>query len=194
MVCSRCGHDNEQSARFCEFCGTSLASMELGTDQPARVGRCPLCGEDLSPLDSFCASCGHPVGHGGTAPASTSQRPKVARGERLVSCTSCRALNPPGNRFCESCGAPLSGLDSTAPTSGKTASDGPSFVRTSGAWWLLPIFLTWVGGLIGWLAVRERDRKKARRLLLLGIVTTVLLTALALLVSIIPFLLDFYYW
>jgi hypothetical protein len=32
--------------------------------------------------------------------------------------------------------------------------------------------MTWVGGLIGWLVVKEDDKAKARNLLILGIVMT----------------------
>jgi hypothetical protein len=31
------------------------------------------------------------------------------------------------------------------------------------AWWLLPIFLGWAGGLLAWLVLRHRDRRYAAR-------------------------------
>lgn len=40
----------------------------------------------------------------------------------------------------------------------------------SGAWWLLPIFLTLVGGLICYFVLRDRSEKKARNMLYLGII------------------------
>ena len=42
--------------------------------------------------------------------------------------------------------------------------------EVSGAWWLLPIFMGWLGGLIAWLINREDDPHKARAMLITGIV------------------------
>src|SRR4029453_2404314 len=41
--------------------------------------------------------------------------------------------------------------------------------RVSGAWWLLPIFMGWVGGLIAWLVNKDVDPKRARAMLITGI-------------------------
>ena len=38
----------------------------------------------------------------------------------------------------------------------------PPARRVSGAWWLLPIFMGWLGGLIAWLVNRDLDPDKAR--------------------------------
>lgn len=43
----------------------------------------------------------------------------------------------------------------------------------SGAWWLLPIFMGWLGGLIAWLVTRDADPRKARAMLLTGIAISV---------------------
>jgi hypothetical protein len=45
---------------------------------------------------------------------------------------------------------------------------------TSAAWWLLPIFFIWLGGLIAWAVVRDKDPGKARSMLIVGIVLAVL--------------------
>ena len=50
----------------------------------------------------------------------------------------------------------------------------PSGGRVSGAWWLMPIFLTWVGGLIAWLVTKDRDPKRAKSMLIWGIVLSFL--------------------
>jgi len=42
----------------------------------------------------------------------------------------------------------------------------------SGAWWLLPIFMGWVGGLIAWLVNKDVDPKGARAMLITGIATS----------------------
>jgi len=47
-------------------------------------------------------------------------------------------------------------------------------LETSWAWWLAPIFLIWLGGLIGWWYHRPFNPRKGNRLLILGIVMTAL--------------------
>lgn len=44
----------------------------------------------------------------------------------------------------------------------------------NGAWWLLPIILGWIGGLVAWLVNREADPKTARAMLIVGIAISVL--------------------
>ena len=44
--------------------------------------------------------------------------------------------------------------------------------KVSGAYWLLPIFLSFIGGIIAWALVKKRDSKKARLLLVVGIALT----------------------
>jgi hypothetical protein len=42
--------------------------------------------------------------------------------------------------------------------------------RVSPWWWALPILVGWIGGIIAWAVVRDRDRRLARNMLLTGIV------------------------
>lgn len=58
--------------------------------------------------------------------------------------------------------APAGGVPTAAPR------------RVSGAWWLLPILLGWIGGLIAYFANREADPATARAMLLVGIGLSVL--------------------
>jgi hypothetical protein len=63
------------------------------------------------------------------------------------------------------------------------AESSPPARRISGAWWLLPILMGWLGGLIAWLVNRDADPKTARAMLITGIVISavgVLLVMLAL--------------
>lgn len=56
-----------------------------------------------------------------------------------------------------------------------SAWDRPAPARTvNGAWWLLPILLGWIGGLIAWLVNKDVDPKTARAMLITGIVISVL--------------------
>jgi hypothetical protein len=48
----------------------------------------------------------------------------------------------------------------------------PVITSVSGWWWLLPIFFTWLGGLIAWAVTKARDPKKAKSMLIWGIVLT----------------------
>ncbi len=41
--------------------------------------------------------------------------------------------------------------------------------RVNGAWWLLPILLGWLGGLVAWLVNKDIDRGKANSMLITGI-------------------------
>lgn len=44
----------------------------------------------------------------------------------------------------------------------------------SGAWYLLPIFFTVIGGVIAYFVIKEDDPKKAKNCLYLGIILTVI--------------------
>ncbi|HEU4356399.1 MAG TPA: zinc ribbon domain-containing protein [Actinomycetota bacterium] len=48
----------------------------------------------------------------------------------------------------------------------------------NGAWWLLPILLGWLGGLVAWLVNREADPRTARAMLLVGIAISLVGAAL----------------
>ena len=44
--------------------------------------------------------------------------------------------------------------------------------KRSNWWYLLPILITWIGGVIGYFAVRRDDPALAKRVLILGIILT----------------------
>jgi hypothetical protein len=50
----------------------------------------------------------------------------------------------------------------------------PAIQSVSGWWWLLPIFFTWLGGIIAWAANKNKDPKKAKSMLVWGIVLAVI--------------------
>jgi class 3 adenylate cyclase/tetratricopeptide (TPR) repeat protein len=50
MLCSNCGTDNRESAKFCRTCGTSLTT------------RCASCGATYQPGQRFCDECGAALG------------------------------------------------------------------------------------------------------------------------------------
>ncbi|MGD9143265.1 MAG: hypothetical protein PVG61_05415 [Dehalococcoidia bacterium] len=68
----------------------------------------------------------------------------------------------------------------------------PEKKPTSGAWWLLPFLLGWVGGLIGYLVVKDSDQSKAKGLLIFGIVWTIFWVVISIIASIVMnFAIDF---
>ncbi|MCZ6568978.1 MAG: zinc-ribbon domain-containing protein, partial [Deltaproteobacteria bacterium] len=52
MNCSSCGHENRDSAKFCEECATALARP------------CTRCGTQLRPSARFCDECAEPTDAG----------------------------------------------------------------------------------------------------------------------------------
>ena len=116
---------------------------------------CPQCQAENEEGARFCGNCG------------------AILPEQQIYCPQCGAPNPADSRFCGDCGT---GLAPEEPQPVYAVSDQYVVARkkTSWAWWLLPIYLAWVGGLIAWAVVRDDDRSKARGMLILGIVMTVL--------------------
>ena len=49
MRCAACGHDNRETAAFCEACGNRL------------VLACSCCSNELRPGARFCDACGQAV-------------------------------------------------------------------------------------------------------------------------------------
>ena len=60
-------------------------------------------------------------------------------------------------------GQPSASWTQTAPMA------APAARPVSGAWWLLPIFMGWIGGLIAYLVNRDADPGKARAMLITGV-------------------------
>ncbi len=77
-----------------------------------------------------------------------------------------------------SLGAPAT--PGTQPSAGWSSAPAPTYNygaaaprRVSGAWWILPILLGWLGGLIAWLVNKDIDRGKANAMLITGIVLSI---------------------
>ena len=62
MRCPRCQHNNGETARFCEECGTKLARA------------CSACGQDVNPTAKFCPACGVPLTRQSEVQSPESQR------------------------------------------------------------------------------------------------------------------------
>jgi hypothetical protein len=70
-------------------------------------------------------------------------------------------------------GAAATGTGWAPPQTGYQSTYGRPVKRVSGAWWLLPILMGWLGGLIAWLVNKDQDPQTARAMLLTGIVLSV---------------------
>lgn len=125
---------------------------------------CQRCQSENEADAKFCANCGAAL----QADIYTAGPADVYQ---PVFCPSCGAENAGGNTFCESCGAQM-GQAATPDIAAPNESSQPAG-KTSGAWWLMPIFLTWVGGLIAFLVVKDTDKSKALKLLWTGIGMTI---------------------
>jgi hypothetical protein len=164
MKCQRCQFDNEAGAKFCGQCGAVLAVPVPAVAQPTppvSQNRCPRCGTVNNATNVFCEHCG-------TALALA--EPAVAQPAAPVSqipCPRCGTVNNTANIFCEHCGTNLSTAAQSFTSS--AASNTVPVKKVPGWWWLMPIFLGWLGGVIAWLVVKESDRKTAMTLLWVGI-------------------------
>lgn len=69
-----------------------------------------------------------------------------------------------------------------APTPVKT----PSSSITSYAWWLAPVLLAWVGGLLAWAMNKSRNPQKAKMMLWTGLGLTVVYAAVIALIVLLP--------
>lgn len=103
---------------------------------------CPKCGKEETGNAAFCRGCGERLGF-------------PAIGIRKPSCPKCLREIDGDPAFCPYCSEPLK------PGVAK---------KTSWAWWLLPIILTWLGGIIAYLCVRRTDLAKANKLMIVGFV------------------------
>ena len=78
--------------------------------------------------------------------------------------------------FCPSCGAPARG----AATTGAAATPWQPVQHVSATWYLVPLFFGFIGGIIAWAVNRDKDPKRARNLLIFGLVWTLVPTFIGL--------------
>ena len=138
-------------------------------------------------------------------------------------CTNCGAAARSGAAFCGKCGAEVEqgysnpqpayknsrqeafeeyendyvsragGNSNPQPRYNNSQRNGPYGGKPSAAWWLLPIFFSFIGGIIAWACVKDRDPSMAKNCLILGIVLTVVPFAISLLmvsIASLPYMFD----
>ena len=80
--------------------------------------------------------------------------------------------------FCPNCGKEVSPEAFMCPNCGHPLRQPPPAPEpkenVSAAWWLLPIFLAWIGGIVGYFALKDRNRSTATHILIFGIIWTFL--------------------
>ncbi len=67
---------------------------------------------------------------------------------------------------CPNCGAPVKGMAMSSVAPPNTAQ------HVSGAWYLVPLFFGILGGIIAWAVNKDKDPKRARNLLIFGLLWT----------------------
>lgn len=84
-------------------------------------------------------------------------------------------------KFCGNCGAKINSKAIICPNCGVQQLGLKENV--SSLWYLVPLFFGFIGGIVAWAVNKDRDPKKARNMLIFGIIWTVLLGVLMVLLG-----------
>ena len=76
-------------------------------------------------------------------------------------------------KFCPNCGAKVNSKAVICPSCGVQQPVGRENV--SRLWYLVPLFFFFIGGIVAWAVNKDRDPKKARNMLIFGIIWSVVL-------------------
>ena len=138
---------------------------------------CTSCGAELRSGASFCGKCGTTIEQGYSNPQPAYKNPRQESFEEYENDYVSRA----------------GGNSNPQPRYNNSQSNGPYGGKPSAAWWLLPIFFSFIGGIIAWACVKDRDPSMAKNCLILGIVLTVVPFAVGLLmvsIASLPYMFD----
>ena len=137
---------------------------------------CTSCGAELRSGASFCGKCGTTIEQGSFSPTSPAY--KNSRQESF-------------EEYENDYVGRIGGNSNPQPRYNNSPSNGP-YVGVSAAWWLLPIFFSFIGGIIAWVCVKDTDPRMAKNCLILGIVITVVpfLIVLLMVVATLPYGFD----
>ena len=135
---------------------------------------CTSCGSELRPGAGFCGKCGTTIEQGYSNPQPAYKNPRQESFEEYENDYVSRA----------------GGNSNPQPRYNNSQRNGPYGGKPSAAWWLLPIFFSFIGGIIAWVCVKDTDPRMARNCLILGIVITVVPFAIILLIALGSFAFD----
>jgi hypothetical protein len=186
LKCMECG------AKFCENC------EGFYRHEVRQRGEKPLCYKcytaigvkpDNNSVEPLSKVSSEPSGKGISQPSSKESAEPIIKSQpadipatipankvnvtNQIFCPNCSTANMSDSMFCISCGKPISprSIPVSPPTPAPFSQPiQASSSKTSAAWWLLPLVFNWLGGVIAWMVVREKDKAKAKRLLIFGIV------------------------
>jgi uncharacterized Tic20 family protein len=82
-------------------------------------------------------------------------------------------------KFCSNCGKKIDSKAVICPNCGVRQAAGAEDV--SSLWYLVPLFFGFIGGIVAWAVNKDRDPKKARKMMIFGILWTILLIVLSIL-------------
>jgi predicted RNA-binding Zn-ribbon protein involved in translation (DUF1610 family) len=59
MFCKKCGMENDNDAKFCKSCGSSIAEEKETSMYDGKIKKCPNCGELVDSFTLKCKACGY---------------------------------------------------------------------------------------------------------------------------------------
>jgi hypothetical protein len=84
--------------------------------------------------------------------------------EGYIICYDCKKVIPKGLKVCPYCSSGLTSSSSSSHTS--------SYIKPTRLWYLVPILFALLGGIIGYVGVKDEDKEMAESLLIIGVVLT----------------------
>jgi len=79
------------------------------------------------------------------------------------------------SKFCVDCGAQIHARAEICPSCGIRQQAPTALTEEVSNWWYaLPFCFGFIGGILGWFGVKNRDSDKARKILIVGAVSSIL--------------------
>lgn len=103
------------------------------------------------------------------------EQPQTQQAQSTKYCKKCGNKLELEDEFCDKCGSRQKKILAATSTDGQQQIfvDKPQ-MRPTGLWYLVPFFFGIIGGLVGYVAVKDEDKGMANELLIFGLVMTAL--------------------